>query len=94
MKDSNRWFATALENDEKLEANEFPSANILALLVQTYCQELKPDAGSENPGKRSVSLNSDNWEILSHTNGKGKIFYQVCNTSSTVAKSSPHYTLD
>lgn len=77
QRDSIQWFATSLESDQKLAASEFPSANILALLVQMYCNMEIPNDLSIHPTKRIVALNADNWEIFSYKNAKGKLFYQV-----------------
>eukprot|EP00548_Thalassiothrix_antarctica_P009887 CAMPEP_0194161756 /NCGR_PEP_ID=MMETSP0152-20130528/79114_1 /TAXON_ID=1049557 /ORGANISM="Thalassiothrix antarctica, Strain L6-D1" /LENGTH=245 /DNA_ID=CAMNT_0038871571 /DNA_START=721 /DNA_END=1458 /DNA_ORIENTATION=- len=64
------WFATDLQEGEKLSPTDLLTTNILSLLFQVYSDQLLNE-------RCSVSLNAKNWEILSYETNNGKLFYQA-----------------
>jgi HrpA-like RNA helicase len=69
-------FATELQSGEQLSSSEFHSTNILSLLFQVYTDEMLDETES-SPGKRTISLNAENWEILSHEDRDGSTKYHA-----------------
>lgn len=78
-------FATTLDAGEQLSISDFPSTNILALLVHEFASSvLSPGESTEQIRSEqcSVGLNSNNWEITVHEDESGKLLYQAQFTNS------------
>lgn len=80
---SRGWFATELQNGEQLPPTDFPSTNILSLLFQLYSDQILAFESLQKENKRYVSLNSENWEILSYKS-ENEIFYHARFTNDSI----------
>jgi hypothetical protein len=70
---SHRLFATELQDGDQVHSNEFPSTNILSLLVKAYSEMNLLD--TKRGG--TVALNGRNWEILSYKGQDERVLYQA-----------------
>jgi len=73
--ESRQWFATTQTGS--LQADDFPSTNILALIHQTFVQEGLSEGSKANSRSSAISLNSKDWEVYSYTDSKGNVVYQA-----------------
>ena len=73
-------FATTLDAGAQLSPSDFPSTNILALLVHEFAATTLPRGENEeqvDSEQSSIGLNSKNWEVIVHEDDSGKRFYHA-----------------
>ena len=104
-KQSDRWFATTLNNGETMSA--FPVTNILALLFQMFgdhesvINNLTNGSKQEHKDRFKISLDANNWDIIRYTmpdddddddssSSSGKVFYRACFVNDCIPLNPVH----
>ncbi len=78
LDNARRLFATTLDDGQQLSQSDFPSTNILAILIKEVADALTTSGAKKfKPKQGSVNLDTTNWEIIVHKKEDGQLLYHA-----------------